>query len=103
MIRQDLAYRFGVSQPTVSRIISTWVNFIYLKLKEIPLWPPKDLLYGNMPQKFKEFYPSTRVIIDATEIYIEQPDLPELQQMTFSSCKNDNTFKGAVGLSPNGV
>ena len=103
LMEQDPAYRFGVSQPTVSRIISTWVNFIYLKLKEIPLWPPKDLLYGNMPQKFKEFYPSTRVIIDATEIYIEQPDLPELQQMTFSSYKNDNTFKGIVGISPDGV
>ena len=103
LMEQDLAYRFGISQPTVSRIISTWINFIYLRLKELPLWPPKDLLHGNMPQKFKECYPTTRVIIDATEIYIEQPELPELQQMTFSNYKNDNTFKGIVGISPDGV
>ena len=42
-------------------------------------------------------YPSTRVILNATDIYIyiyiQQPKLPELQQMTFSNYKNDNTFK----------
>ena len=35
--------------------------------------------------------------------YIEQPKLPELQQMTFSSYKNHNTFKALVGISPDGV
>lgn len=103
LMEQDLAYRFGISQATVSRIVFTWINFIYVKLKEIPLWPPRKLLLSNMPKQFKEFYPTTRVILDATEIYVEQPDLPELQQMTFSSYKNDNTFKGIVGISPNGV
>ena len=47
--------------------------------------------------------PSTRVIIDATEIYVEQPELPELQQMTFLKYKNDNTYKGLIGISPNRV
>ena len=48
-------------------------------------------------------YPTTRVIIDATEIYIEQPRLPELQQMTFSKYKNENTFKALIGISPDGT
>ena len=56
-----------------------------------------------MPREFKEKYPSTRVIIDATEIYIEQPKLPELQQTTFSNYKNDNTYKILVGISPDGA
>ena len=50
-----------------------------------------------MPKGSKELYPTTRVIIDATEIYVETPALPELQQMTFSSYKNDNTYKGLIG------
>ena len=50
-----------------------------------------------MPKVFKEKYPSTRVIIDATEIYVEKPALPELQQLTFSSYKNHNTYKGLIG------
>ena len=56
-----------------------------------------------MPRQLKEKYPSTRVIIDATEIFISQPRLPELQQMTFSNYKNHNTFKALVGISPAGA
>ena len=67
------------------------------------LWSPRGLVRANMPQQFKSSYPTTRVILDATEIFIEQPNLPELQQMTFSNYKNHNTFKGLVGISPDGV
>ena len=35
LMEQDLAYRCSISQPTVSRIVCTWINFF--KLKEIPL------------------------------------------------------------------
>ena len=43
------------------------------------------------------------MIIDATEIFVEQPALPELQQLTFSSYKNHNTYKGLIGISPTGA
>ena len=56
-----------------------------------------------MPNAFKALYPTTRVIIDATEILVEQPALPELQQLTFSSYKNHNTYKGLIGISPSGA
>ena len=56
-----------------------------------------------MPRAFKIKYPSTRVIIDATEIYIEKPNIPELQQLTFSSYKNHNTYNGLIGISPSGA
>ena len=36
---QDLAYHFGVSQSTVSRITSMWINILYLRLGLIPIWP----------------------------------------------------------------
>ena len=55
-----------------------------------------------MPQCFKENYPSTRCIIDATEIFIQQPSSPAAQQMTFSSYKNHNTLKAIVAITPNG-
>ena len=48
-------------------------------------------------------YPSTRVILDATEIRVEKPSLPKLQQATFSNYKNTNTYKVLVGISPSGV
>ena len=36
-----------------------------------------------MPKFFKDLYPTTRVVVDATEIFVEKPSLPNLQQMTF--------------------
>ena len=76
---------------------------MFLKLKEIPLWPPQDVIRNNMPNSFRHLYPTTRVVIDATEIYIEKPSLPDLQQMTFSNYKNNNTYKGLIGISPSGA
>ena len=102
-MEQDLADRFGISTSTVSRIFTTWINFLYLRLKDLPLWPPKEIIDTYMPQVFKSLYPTTRVIVDATEIYVEKPSLPDIQQMTFSSYKNNNTFKGLIGISPSGA
>ena len=44
VLEQDLAYRFGISKSTVSHILITWINFMYLQLKQIPLWPPRGLI-----------------------------------------------------------
>ena len=56
-----------------------------------------------MPSCFKEDYPSTRCVIDATEIFIEQPFSPTAQQLTFSNYKNHNTFKALIGITPSGA
>ena len=70
LLEQDIAYRFGISQSTVSRIFATWINFIYHQFKGIPLWPPREYIRTHMPQVFKNRYPTTRVVIDATEVFI---------------------------------
>ena len=57
----------------------------------------------DTPGCFKMLYPSARVILDATEVCVEKPSLPRLQQATFSSYKNTNTYKALVGISPTGV
>ena len=103
LMEQDLAHRFGVSQSTVSRVTIAWINFMYLQFKQVSLRPCKEVVQSYTPKVFHDQYPSTRVIIDATEINVEQPRLPELQQMTFSSYKNDNTYKALIGISPSGA
>ena len=92
LFERDLADHFSVCASTVSRICRTWITFLYLHLKELPLWSSCDLVQSYMPKAFKELFPSTRVIIDATEIFMEKPSVPELQQVTFSSYKNHNTY-----------
>ncbi|XP_003386507.1 PREDICTED: uncharacterized protein LOC100637207 [Amphimedon queenslandica] len=103
LFEEDLADRFNISCSTVSRIFTTWINFLNLKFKEIPLWPPRQVINNSMPAHFSEKYPSTRVIIDAGKIYVEKPSLPDVQQLTFSTYKNDNTYKVLVGISPSGA
>ena len=96
LFEKDLADRFGISTSSVSRICITWINFLYLKLHEIPLWLARDKVKSSMPKSFRYHYPTTWVIIDATEIFVENPSVPEMQQRTFSSYKNHNTYKGKI-------
>ena len=58
LMEDDLAYRFKISQPTVSRIFTTWVNFLYYKLKEIPIWPSREQVQLMMPEEFLCLYPN---------------------------------------------
>ncbi|XP_070563903.1 uncharacterized protein [Ptychodera flava] len=65
-----LANLFNISSSTVSRIVVTWVNYMYLKLGSLDIWPSRDVISATMPLSMKEKYPSTRVIIDCTEINV---------------------------------
>ena len=56
-----------------------------------------------MPTAFKELYPTTRVIIDCSELFIETPSSFRSQSATYSSYKHHNTAKGLVGISPSGA
>ena len=97
LFEQDLSYHFTVLQSTVSRVWTTWVNFLHHKLKELTIWMTKDVVQATFPTIFRTDYPTTRVIIDATEVYTEMPGLPEIQQLPFSHYKNHNTYKGWAG------
>ena len=55
-----------------------------------------------MPKQFKA-YPTTRIIIDRTEIFIEVPSSMKSQSQTWSQYKHHNTWKALVGISPNGL
>ncbi|XP_044169671.1 uncharacterized protein LOC122953764 [Acropora millepora] len=97
-----LAQLFNVSQSTVGRILISWINFMYLKLGQINIWPSRELVDESMPQDFKDKYPSTRVIIDCTEVRCEMPSSLLLNTELFSSYKNHATLKALVGISPKG-
>ena len=67
----DMANQFGVSQSTVSRITVTWINLLYHNFKAIERFPSWNVVNKYMPESFKKKYPNTRVILDATEFFIE--------------------------------
>ncbi|CAN7974768.1 unnamed protein product, partial [Ixodes persulcatus] len=61
LFEHDLAHRFCIAHSTVSRICSSWINFMYLKLSTLPLWAPREAIDATMPGVFTEKYPTTRV------------------------------------------
>lgn len=97
-----LAIDFGLSRHVVSRIINQWINFLYLELSEVNWWLPPSTVQEYFPLNFKKMFPTTRVILDATEIPIEKPLNVNSQRITFSSYKNTNTVKTLVGIAPRG-
>ena len=100
---QDLAVRFNVSQATVSRVLLTWVNFLYFMLGALPIWCSRQAVNATMPLCFKNTYPKTRVVLDCTEIRAQTPSSKVLNSETYSFYKSHTTFKSLVGISPCGA
>lgn len=99
---QELAYIFGVSTATISRLIVCWVNFLYLRLGMLPIWPTWEAVEQSMPASFRRTYPDTFAIVDATELFCETPSGLSLQSQHYSDYKSHTTVKGLVAISPNG-
>ena len=97
----DLSERFGVSTTHISRIFTTWVNFLNHELKLLFPYPSQEVIRRNLPESFKE-YPTTRIVIDGTEIFCETPSSMVAQSQTWSQYKHHNTWKALVGISPTG-
>ncbi|KAL0993707.1 hypothetical protein UPYG_G00112140 [Umbra pygmaea] len=100
MKEKVIADIFGISTTTVSRVIITWANYLFLVLGSEPIWMTRERVQATMPTKFAQYCPNVRVILDCTEIRCEAPSSLTLQSETFSNYKNTNTFKGLIGIAP---
>ena len=100
---EHLAHLFKVSVSTVSRVFITWLNFMYLRLGQINIWPSRTAIDKTMPEDFKKKYSSTRVIIDCTEVRCQMPSSLQLNGELFSNYKHRTTLKGLIGISPGGA
>ena len=67
------AFRFNISISTVSDIVNTWSNYLFLVLGSLPLWPSKDVIKQHLPKIFEGRFENVKFIIDCTEIKCEKP------------------------------
>ena len=102
LLEEDIAHRVGLSVSHISRIFITWFDFLHARFRQYPIWPSRLLIDEKMPRSFKETYPTTRVVIDCTELYIERASSLRSQSVTYSTYKHHNTAKGLIGISPAG-
>ena len=99
----DLAFCFGLSKSQISRYITTWICFLYQHLKEIDWVPTVHQVSGTLPTIFRERFPNTYAIIDASEVFMETPSDLHMQSSTWSSYKHHNTMKFLAACTPNGA
>ena len=103
LFEQDLAHRFQIHMSSVSRKVTTWANYLYFILGGQCIWPSKNEIQNNMPEAFHHLYPTTRVILDCTEIFVQTPTSLLLQSQLYSSYKSNTTLKGLIGITPHGA
>ena len=97
LLNEDLGYRFGVSNSTVSRIFHKWLESMYCRLKPCIRWPDKETVRKTLPIAFQKHYLKVRCIIDCTEVFIERPTSLRARAQTYSNYKKHNTIKFLIG------
>ena len=70
---KDLAYRFGISPPTVSRIWHKWIPVLYKRTQFLIQWTEHDILQATMPIEFRKTFAwggraSDKTIVEESEI-----------------------------------
>ena len=102
---KDLGVRFSVCPSTISNVTITWINVLHEVLYAGFLKDKIPSVSKNrmcLPTCFSNFS-NCRIILDCTEIQCEVPSNMESQSATFSHYKQRHTFKGLIGVTPNGV
>ena len=103
LANQDIAFRFGVHQSTVSRSIRKWFDVLYIRLKLLIKWPEREELVKTMSIDFKKNFRKCVIIIDCFEVFCERPTSLMARSQTWSNYKQHNTVKFLVGIAPQGV
>ena len=102
LLSRHLTDIFGVSEGSVSNVFTTWICFLSTVFRDMLLkWPCKGEIKKKLPSSFNKF-PSTRIIIDCTEIFLQKPTSPSAQRATWSNYKQHNNMKALVGITPTG-
>jgi hypothetical protein len=102
LLVRDLAQRFSISTTSVYRYFTAWINYMYLHLGSINIWPSKEYIISTMPASMKEKYSNLEWIIDAFEMQIQRPASLLLQSQSYSNYKSRNNVKGLVACTPLG-
>ncbi|XP_063076544.1 uncharacterized protein LOC134466577 [Engraulis encrasicolus] len=102
LLNRDIAYRFGTSFTTVSRILREWIPLLSSTLRPMIVWPSKEKIRAKLPRVFKPKYKNCRCIIDCTEIFIQRTFNMTARSETWSNYKHQNTMKYLIGITPTG-
>ncbi|KAM7295722.1 hypothetical protein ISCGN_020994 [Ixodes scapularis] len=101
MAGRELSRNFNITEAHVSKVFTTWINFLQRELRALIYFPTVLETRKKLPDSFHKF-PNTRIVLDATEVRTQKPSALLAQRQTFSPYKHYNTYKAIVGCTPNG-
>ena len=73
------------------------------KLSFLIKWPDRETLRETLPVSFRRFFSKCCVIIDCTEVFIEQPSDLLARAQVWSNYKHHSTVKFLIGITPQGT
>ena len=79
---QDTAFRFGISQALVSRMLVTWISFLARELSCLMYWPDRKNVHRFYPQCFQK-YKYVIGIIDCNEGILQKPSVVKTSAGTY--------------------
>lgn len=80
----DLAYRFNISQSSVTNIFLAWLGALYTSLGGLVKCPETEEC--QLPEVFQnEVFRKVKCVIDCTEIFIERPSNLKARAQTYSN------------------
>jgi hypothetical protein len=103
LANKDIGFRFNIHHATVSKIYNRVLDVMSARLGNFIHWPSRTALRVSMPTSFQKFYKKCCIIIDCTEIFIEQPSDLLARAKTWSQYKHHNTIKFLIGITPQGT
>lgn len=100
---EDIAFRFDVHSSTVSRNFHRVLDILAVKTAPLIKWLERDILWATMPMSFRKFFKKCCLIIDCTEIFIEQPTDLLARAQVWSNSKHHSTVKFLIRITPQGT
>ena len=68
-----LADNYNISVSEVSRIFATWLDLLYSRLIQLPVWATKKTIEETMPEVFQQKYPSQGLSSTALNYLLKSP------------------------------
>jgi hypothetical protein len=96
---QELEKLFKISDTLISQIFTTYVNILTVELKYLFQMPQLEPDESEILPCYRE-YPSLQVVLDCTELWIEQASNLQARKELYSNYKGRETLKFLIGLSP---
>jgi hypothetical protein len=82
LLDEYIAFIFGVSESTVSQILSTWIPLLSRELSGLIYWPTQEEIKQAYPKCFHR-YDTVRAIIDYTDVGVQKPSQCQFYQSDF--------------------